>query len=62
VQSDRYAGTIARILAALPAQGGSPMTPEIAVQIDAILAVEQRQWVSFQFDRLRRFGYGFSMN
>jgi hypothetical protein len=32
---------------------------ETAARIRTILAGERRKWMSFQFDRLRQFGYGF---
>ena len=57
---DSHARTASRLLAALPREG-EPVTTEVTGRIDAILTTQQREWVSFQFDRLRRFGFGFSM-
>jgi hypothetical protein len=55
-RGDRYAETCARILAALDD------TSRIdSARIDTALEAEHRGWVSFQFDRLRRFGFSFAM-
>ncbi len=55
---DRYAETGGRILAVLSRRQGEGID---AALIDGILDADHRQWVRFQFDRLRQFGYGFAM-
>jgi hypothetical protein len=61
-RDDRYAETSAEILRAL-GQAASTDAANVSrdpARIEAILDAEQQKWVAVQFDRLRRFGYGFS--
>ena len=58
---DSYLLTYRQIIEVVSRLSGDSVPASAAGQIDAILGAQHRTWVSFQFDRLRRFGYAFSM-
>jgi hypothetical protein len=53
---NRYAIASSELLDAIAASGGQPPAP---ARVSRILDSEQGRWISFSYDRLRQFGYGF---
>lgn len=58
---DSYLPTYRRILDVVSSVSGGEISADATSRIDTILAAQRRAWVTFQFDRLRQFGYGFAM-
>lgn len=57
---NRYATASSELLAAIAASGeGGDGRPLDAVRVNRILDSEQGRWISYSYDRLRQFGYGF---